>query len=68
MDIRLVKDFLDKIKMYADNGKDETAHSIEDSLFKAVIFAINQGDCDNIKKCCELCLSSKDICFKRLCY
>jgi len=67
MNKELVKDFLDKIKMYANNGNGKTAHSIEDSLFKAVILAIKQGDCDNVKTCCEMCLSSLDIQFERLC-
>lgn len=67
MDAKIVEDFLKKIQMYADNGNGKSAHSIEDSLFKAVVFAIKQGKCDNVKKCCDLCLSSIDIPFERLC-
>lgn len=46
---------------------DEVAHSMEDDLHQAVLFAIATHTCENPRLCAEEALRTKKISFSRWC-
>ena len=46
---------------------DESAHGMEDNLFRAVLSAIAEDRCDDPKQCAALALTSEEIDFARWC-
>jgi hypothetical protein len=58
---------LDLIQAAADEGDDETAHSLERALHNDTLQAIAEGRVDDAEEAAIMAVSSEDIDFSRHC-
>lgn len=62
-----IKAELRAIQAFADSGKSEKAHFLEDDLYISVLMGIRDGKIADPAKAAELALRSRSLCFPRRC-